>query len=327
MLSGLIELMEPLGSNSRAVRTSVFRLMQEDWLAATPVGRRSEYSLTPAGQRRIKHADTRIYDMPLAPWNGTWQLLLFPEGAISQEARENLRRELHWEGFAPLAPGVYAHPSADTGRIQEVLAAHKAQAKIAHLTAASLEDQSPTPLRDIVRHSWRLDEIADGYRRFIAHFEPMLDWAESAGEAHSQQLFLLRTLLIHPTTGALWVGGRGRVHAFDASGERVLALPGGATTAHVVALAGFEPPDELLFLGPLALLVVVRAGLGEQALGLHELRKRLCPLGALGLNRGHRFGTGAGLGGGRDRLGARGLVRTGHGSLEWPCPPALPRGL
>lgn len=37
--------------------------------------------------------------------------------------------------------------------------------------------------------------------------------------------------------GALWVGGRGRVHAFDASGERVLALPGGATTAHVVALA------------------------------------------------------------------------------------------
>lgn len=197
MLSGLIELMEPLGSNSRAVRTSVFRLMQEDWLAATPVGRRSEYSLTPAGQRRIKHADTRIYDMPQAPWNGTWQLLLFPEGAISQEARENLRRELLWEGFAPLAPGVYAHPSADTGRIQEVLAAHKAQAKIAHLTAASLQDQSPTPLRDIVRHSWRLDEIADGYRRFIAHFEPMLDWAESAGDAHSQQLFLLRTLLIH----------------------------------------------------------------------------------------------------------------------------------
>lgn len=37
--------------------------------------------------------------------------------------------------------------------------------------------------------------------------------------------------------GTLWAGGRGRVHAFDGTGERVLKLPAGASLATVTSLA------------------------------------------------------------------------------------------
>ncbi len=44
MLAGLIELLAPFGINERLVRTSVFRLAREGWLAAKPVGRREPVS-------------------------------------------------------------------------------------------------------------------------------------------------------------------------------------------------------------------------------------------------------------------------------------------
>src|SRR5689334_345264 len=59
MLSGLIDLLSPLGLNERLVRTSVFRLIREGWLAAKPVGRRSLYRLTAAGARRFDLAYAR----------------------------------------------------------------------------------------------------------------------------------------------------------------------------------------------------------------------------------------------------------------------------
>ena len=52
-LSNLIALAQPLGVNERLVRTSVYRLAQENWLERTASGRRSYYGLTDAGQRQL----------------------------------------------------------------------------------------------------------------------------------------------------------------------------------------------------------------------------------------------------------------------------------
>lgn len=197
LLGGLIELVAPLGVNDRAVRTSVFRLMQENWLFATPTGRRSEYSLTATGHRRIAHAYRRIYDTPQNAWNGEWQLVIVPDGALATESRETLRRELLWDGFGTIAPGVFGLPSADARRVREILSANNADAKVAHLSATSLTGIASEPLREIVEQCWRLGELASDYERFIARFEPMLDWVAGASSMHAKQCFLLRTLLIH----------------------------------------------------------------------------------------------------------------------------------
>src|SRR6187402_836221 len=61
-MASLIRLMAPFGVNERLVRTSVFRLAQDGWLATTSRGRESRYRLTADGARRFHEAHARIYD-------------------------------------------------------------------------------------------------------------------------------------------------------------------------------------------------------------------------------------------------------------------------
>src|SRR3982750_4131842 len=55
-LAGLIRLLAPLGLNDRLVRTSVFRLARDGWLAGETQGRRSRYRLTDSGRARFAAA-------------------------------------------------------------------------------------------------------------------------------------------------------------------------------------------------------------------------------------------------------------------------------
>src|SRR6185503_13698482 len=73
-LSGLIRLLAPLGLNERLVRTSVYRLARDGWLASRQAGRRSLYRLTAQGRRRFESAYRRIYAAPSEAWDGDWDL-------------------------------------------------------------------------------------------------------------------------------------------------------------------------------------------------------------------------------------------------------------
>src|SRR6185437_7253837 len=55
-LTTLIRLLAPFGVSERLVRTSVFRLVRDGWLAGEASGRRSRYRLTTDGERRFAHA-------------------------------------------------------------------------------------------------------------------------------------------------------------------------------------------------------------------------------------------------------------------------------
>ncbi|MBK6293285.1 MAG: hypothetical protein IPF55_02215 [Rhodoferax sp.] len=61
-LSSLIRLASPFGLSSRLVRTSVYRLVADDWLLAAREGRRSHYRLSPNGALTVRHAQQRIYN-------------------------------------------------------------------------------------------------------------------------------------------------------------------------------------------------------------------------------------------------------------------------
>lgn len=196
-LGSLIDLLSPLGINARSTRTSVFRLTQEGWLQATPIGRRSAYGLTSAGQRRIHHAYRRIYDTPQQPWNGEWQIVIIPDGALPAKQRDELRRDLLWEGYGALAPGVFAHPTADVEELRDVLRQTASEDKVALLKASALDGIVTGPLRTIVHQCWHLDRLAIDYQRFTERFRSTLKWLTSAKGVEPDQCFMLRTLLIH----------------------------------------------------------------------------------------------------------------------------------
>lgn len=196
-LGSFIKLVEPLGLNPRMVRTSVFRLSREKWLVSEQIGRRSFYSLTATGRRRFEHAYRRIYDDARTPWEGDWQLVLMPAGGLASNLRDTLRMELLWEGYAAIAPGVLAAPSAQSDALLDILQGTGAHDKVVVLQARTLGALSSRPLKDLVEECWNLGNVAAEYQSFIDHFRTVARALRSAAELDPEQCFVVRALLIH----------------------------------------------------------------------------------------------------------------------------------
>src|SRR5690606_9792996 len=121
-LSDLIALVTPLGINERLLRTSVFRLVAQDWLQSERHGRRSLYRLSDQGHELTEQASVRIYQGTDEQWAGDWTLVILPRfGNSSLDKRTEVRRELIWAGFGALAPGVFALPRNQASVAQKVL--------------------------------------------------------------------------------------------------------------------------------------------------------------------------------------------------------------
>jgi phenylacetic acid degradation operon negative regulatory protein len=198
-LSGLIQLLEPFGVNERLVRTSVYRLAQEGWLAARQDGRRSLYRLTRQGLRRFEHAYRRIYAPPATdPWDGGWHLVIVPPAAIDESSRRELRKELEWDGFGVLGPGLFARPArpGDESALNETTRALGIAGHVAVVTARTLR-RGAGSIASLTKDCWDLKSVAAAYRGFFARFQSVAGALAQGAEPTPQQCFVLRTLLIH----------------------------------------------------------------------------------------------------------------------------------
>jgi phenylacetic acid degradation operon negative regulatory protein len=196
-LGSLIELLEPLGVTDRLVRTSVFRLVQEGWLTASREGRRSRYAFDPKSLPRFQRADRRIYAPPGLHWDGRWTLVLAPNGSIDGDLRTAVRKELQWEGFAMLGPGVLAHPAADTEGLREILQRTGADGRVFVLTSSELPDAGSRPLQELASDGWDLTAVARSYVDFIGQFTPLLAVLREEKAVAPADAFAIRSLLIH----------------------------------------------------------------------------------------------------------------------------------
>jgi phenylacetic acid degradation operon negative regulatory protein len=197
-LGSLIELLAPFGVNDRLLRTAVFRLAQEAWLGAQRDGRRSSYAITPDAMTRFVHAYRRIYAPLNVHWDGSWTLILNGDGALNAAERGAVRKELLWEGYSVIAPGIMGHPAADGPALDELLKRLGVAGKLFVVQGKSMRQVSARPLSDLVADGWDLSSVAYGYQRFIAQFEPLRTAVQAEADAlPPQQAFVIRTLLIH----------------------------------------------------------------------------------------------------------------------------------
>lgn len=195
-LSELIALMAPFGLSERLVRTSCFRLIEEGWLSTRRDGRRSHYSLTPLGQRRIELASQRIYTAPNDEWDGQWTLVIAPRSAETLPNRVDLRRELEWEGFAALANGVMIHPDAKQAVLQQLLGDLGLTDRVLVFRGARPDGFSAASEPPSLLTFWDLDDVRARYTRFIARFQPLVA-ALAAASLTPAQAFRVQTLMIH----------------------------------------------------------------------------------------------------------------------------------
>lgn len=194
-LGSLIKVLEPFGLNQRQIRTAVFRLVQEDWLVARQLGRRSYYSFTEAGQRHYEKAARRIYHANRQPWDRKWTLVL-PTSCGNRE-KELLRRELSWLGYGALTPGMLGHPSGDRQSLDETLLELKLTDKVVVLIAGTEDVASREVLRNLCHDCWGLAVIEKRYNQFIRRFRAIYRALVKARQRDDEQCFQLRTLLIH----------------------------------------------------------------------------------------------------------------------------------
>lgn len=196
-LGSIIKLAAPLGLNERVVRTSVFRLAKEDWLAADQIGRRSFYRLTEIGRHRFDTAHSRIYHHLSRPWDGAWTFVIIDFPAMTAKRREDLRADLRWQGFGQPAPGMMLHPDPDEAALRQSLVDAAAGEHAVVMRANAESATTPSALRDLVNRSWDLDRLAKDYAVFLDLFRPVWQSLHRAAPLDPETCFAVRTLLMH----------------------------------------------------------------------------------------------------------------------------------
>ncbi|MBI6547753.1 phenylacetic acid degradation operon negative regulatory protein PaaX [Xenorhabdus lircayensis] len=196
-LGSLSLLLEPMGFSDRFVRTSVFRLQKEGWLAVEKIGRRSYYRITERGMNQFRHAESKIYLSEPPEWDGKWDLLLL-EGANKDE-RTHLKKELGWLGFGQLNSTLMAAPSSSQSDIPALLGELNASDSVIYFRADYPYPRSEQSLKERVSASWSLEQVSQHYHEFIVSFRPLMALLRDCHEDDltPERCFQLRLLLIH----------------------------------------------------------------------------------------------------------------------------------
>lgn len=194
-LASIIEELSVFELNHRQIRTAVFRLVQEQWLEGFQQGRRSFYSFTQSGQRQFERAARRIYAKELAPWDERWTIVLL--GQLENPIKDRLRRELAWLGFGQISAGAFAHPNPSKQNLADLIVDLDVQDRVLVLHGQVDSMTSPVAVESITYHSWRLSEIRPRYEQYCSFFSGILKQLENRRHADTQQMFILRLILIH----------------------------------------------------------------------------------------------------------------------------------
>lgn len=194
-LGSITNALDGLGVNDRLVRTSVFRLVKEDWLDVDREGRRSFYRFTNLGSQEYQRAAERIYSHDSETWRGRWQLLMLVD--VHDQARDGLRRSLNWLGFRAITPGTYARPSGDEVAVQDLLDEFGLDEGVILMDASTSPMTLKRQLRATVSERWELDALADEYSAFIKRFKPLTAAIDKGRRPTPIEAFHARLLLIH----------------------------------------------------------------------------------------------------------------------------------
>ena len=194
-LGSLIETLEPFGYSERLVRTSVFRLVKEDWLEVKKVGRKSYYRLTDSANSHYLKAAKRIYSADTRLSENNWSILL--PSFVEEPKLSSLKKQLNWLGFSAISGGVYAHPNFDQTSLDETLKELDVVDLVIVFSANTIGDQSAKVLKKLVEQKWEMPALQQRYTLFIDTYNQIAQLFNSNFSISKQQCLSLRILMIH----------------------------------------------------------------------------------------------------------------------------------
>jgi len=195
----LAALLEPLGVNSRMVRTTLFRLAEEGWLNNTREGRKSFYELTEKAVSQTSVAEKLIYYADQKHWDGEWTLVFIVMKPIELEARRELERELTWIGFGAITKHILAHPTVTPELVADRVCDLGLQTSVVCMRARNLSGANiglQVSDQDMATQCFPLQDIEHQYQGFIDIFSSINAKLVSKEPENSIDLIALRLLLV-----------------------------------------------------------------------------------------------------------------------------------
>lgn len=188
-LGAISTLMDELGVSPATTRQALRRLTRRGMVEARRHGRRSAYAVTEDGRARLDEAAERIYRREPRPWDGRWRLLTWTFEEEHRAARDALRRELGWLGYASLGTSSYCCPW-DRDGLGAALAKHGAHGAVDTFTASYDGDDAALATR-----AYDLDALRDLHQQFLHRFSP---WrAQHVEHLRPLQQLARRVELVH----------------------------------------------------------------------------------------------------------------------------------
>ena len=110
--AALVALLAEFGVSDSAARAALSRLTRNKLLVTSKSGRRTVVRLSERAARVLDDGGNQIFSFGRTsrPWDGMWSLVAFSIPEQNRAARDLLRKQLRWLGFAPLYDGLWVAP-------------------------------------------------------------------------------------------------------------------------------------------------------------------------------------------------------------------------
>lgn len=182
-----------LGMSDQQVRLTIKRLTADGRFVQEGRGRRALLRATAATRREIEPdvgylALMYAQDRGEAPWDGVWHLAGFAVPERERTARDTLRETLLRLGGAPVQNGLYVSPHPWEPDVREAADALGVLGNLTLLGTRDLRTGDTTDPRELARHWWPLDELAEGHRRLAAFADQQLARLTAGGLSETELL-------------------------------------------------------------------------------------------------------------------------------------------
>jgi phenylacetic acid degradation operon negative regulatory protein len=186
--AAIVALLAEFGVSDSAARAALSRLTRNGLLITSKAGRRTFSRLSPRAATILDDGARRIFSFGAAsePWDGRWSLVAFSIPEDNRAARDALRKQLRWRGFAPLYDGLWVSPRDHAAEVIGYL-------KDLDITTGTAFRATSVPAEcEIPGRAWDLEGLRRRYECFIAFAARLRDTTE-AGQVPPTDALIART--------------------------------------------------------------------------------------------------------------------------------------
>ncbi|HEX6526755.1 MAG TPA: PaaX family transcriptional regulator C-terminal domain-containing protein [Streptosporangiaceae bacterium] len=186
--AAIVAVLAEFGVSDSAARAALSRLTRNGLLITSKTGRSTFVQLSTRAAAILDDGARRIFSFGAAnqPWDGMWSLVAFSIPEDNRAARDHLRKQLRWLGFAPLYDGLWVSPRDHAAEVADHLK------DLGITTATAFRATSVPGQEDIPARAWDLNGLRARYEHFIAFAGKLRD-ATAAGLVPAADALVART--------------------------------------------------------------------------------------------------------------------------------------